>query len=135
MARPPLTVVASNPGRGTAKTVLVVDDDPIQIGQIAMFLQSQGIDVTTENNGYAAVNSIKRIRPAIVVMDVRMPGLDGIEAAKIIANLQPKPKVILVSGYPESVFAANRQQVEAFAVIEKPIPLSTLLQFIRRALV
>ena len=78
--------------RVTAKTVLVVDDDPIQTGQIAMFLQSQGIDVTTENNGYAAVNSIKRIRPAIVVMDVRMPGLDGIEAAKIIANLQPKPK-------------------------------------------
>lgn len=135
MSRPPLTVVGNDhQPRAANRTVLVVDDDPIQTGQIAMFLQSQGIEVLTENNGYAAVNSIKRLAPAIVVMDVRMPGLDGIEASTLIAGLNPKPRVILMSGYPESVFAANRRHTDVFAVIEKPIPLPTLLQFIRRAL-
>lgn len=135
MSRPPLTVVGKNePAQPQKRTVLVVDDDPIQTGQIAMFLQSQGIEVVTENNGYAAVNAIKRIKPAIVIMDVRMPGLDGIEAARLIAGLVPRPRVILMSGYPDSVFAANRQHAEVFAVIEKPIPLSALLQFVRRAL-
>ena len=133
-ANPPVVPAKAEGTTSLNRLVLIADDDPIQTGQIAMFLQAQGIEVMTENNGYAAVNAIRRSKPAIVVMDVRMPGLDGIAAAKLIGAMDPRPRVILMSGYPDSVFSANRQQADVFAVIEKPIPLPTLLQFIRRAL-
>ena len=65
--------------------------------------------------------------------DVVLVPAQGGAPARILV-LVPRPRVILMSGYPDSVFAANRQHADVFAVIEKPIPLSALLQFVRRAL-
>ena len=46
---------------------------------------------------------MRREKPAVVIMDVRMPGLDGIKAAQLAANLDYKPKIILMSGYADQV--------------------------------
>ncbi|MCH7540381.1 MAG: response regulator, partial [Proteobacteria bacterium] len=66
--------------------MLVVDDDPLQADQIASFLQKHDILVAVETNGFAAVQTMKRLRPVVVVMDVKMPGLDGIEAARLASR-------------------------------------------------
>jgi len=71
--------------------VLIVDDDRQQAEQIASFLTRYGISVVQEDNGFAAVNTIRRVQPAVVVMDVRMPGLDGIGAAKLRPRWSPAP--------------------------------------------
>jgi len=114
--------------------VLVVDDDPLQADQIASFLQKHDISVAVETNGFAAVQAMKRLRPVVVVMDVKMPGLDGIEAARLASRLKPKPKIILISGYPDAVFRANQARVEVFAVVDKPVPLRLLVKFVEKAL-
>jgi CheY-like chemotaxis protein len=119
---------------GEKGVVLVVDDDPFQADQIASFLQKRGVSVTVETNGFAAVQAMKRLRPVVVVMDVKMPGLDGIEAARLASHLDPKPKIILISGYPDAVSRANRAHVEVFAAVDKPVPLPILVKFIRKAL-
>lgn len=82
---------------------MIVDDDRAQAEQIATFLSRFGISVVQEDNGFAAVNTMRRDKPAVVVMDVRMPGLDGIKAAQLAANLDYKPKIILMSGYADRV--------------------------------
>lgn len=116
--------------------VLVVDDDPLQRGEIVDFLQRQGIDVIAEKNGFAAFHKIKRTAPCVVVMDIKMPGLDGIHVSRLVRNLeqQPKPKVILMSGYPDYVYKAHQEEANVFAVIEKPVPLRALLRFVTEAL-
>jgi DNA-binding LytR/AlgR family response regulator len=67
-------------------------------------------------------------------MDLKMPGLDGIHVARLIEGLDPRPKVILISGYPEYVYRAHQEEIGAFAVIEKPLALKVLLRFILDAL-
>lgn len=114
--------------------VLIVDDDRTQAEQIATFLSRFGISVLQEDNGFAAVNTMRRLQPAVVVMDVRMPGLDGIKAAQLASNLDYKPKIILMSGYTDQVKRATEENLDVFAVVDKPLPLRVLVRFIQGAL-
>lgn len=114
--------------------VMIVDDDREQAEQIASFLSRFGISVTQEDNGFAAVNTMRREKPAVVIMDVRMPGLDGIKAAQLAANLDYKPKIILMSGYADQVKRATEEGLDVFAVVDKPLPLRVLVRFVQNAL-
>jgi CheY-like chemotaxis protein len=114
--------------------VMIVDDDREQAEQIATFLSRFGISVVQEDNGFAAVNTMRRDKPAAVVMDVRMPGLDGIKAAQLAANLDYKPKIILMSGYADQMKRATEEGLDVFAVVDKPLPLRVLVRFVQNAL-
>ena len=60
---------------------------------------------------------MRRLRPAVVAMDVKTPDLDGIEAARLASRLDPKPKIILISWLSGAVLRANRARVEVFAAV------------------
>jgi len=123
--------VAGAPAR---RSVLVVDDDAVQGGQLSRFLASQGIEVWLAATGEEALRRIRDDAPAVVLMDVKLPGRSGIEVAHEAALLERRPKVILMSGFPELVDAANRDGADIFAAVQKPVPLHLVLQFVRRAL-
>jgi CheY-like chemotaxis protein len=127
---------ANSPSNSTGQQplVMIVDDDREQANQIATFLSRFGISVALEDNGFAAVNTIRRDKPAVVIMDVRMPGLDGIKAAQLAANLDYKPKIILMSGYADQVKRATEEGLDVFAVVDKPLPLRVLVRFVQNAL-
>lgn len=114
--------------------VMIVDDDREQAEQIGSFLSRFGISVVQEDNGFAAVNTMRREKPAVVIMDVWMPGLDGIKAAQLAANLDYKPKIILMSGYADQVKRATEEGLDVFAVVDKPLPLRVLVRFVQNAL-
>lgn len=114
--------------------VLVVDDDDRQARTIMEYLQLQGIEAETASNGFAAINAAKRLHPALVLLDIRMPGLDGIEVTKHLQQARPTPKVILMSGFANSVQDANMAKLGVFAVVQRPIPLKVLASFVRRAI-
>ena len=120
--------------KGQQPLVMIVDDDVEQAGQIAAFLSRFGIAVAMEDNGFAAINTMRRDKPAVVIMDVRMPGLDGIKAAQLAANLDYKPKIILMSGYADQVKRASEEGLDVFAVVDKPLPLRVLVRFVQNAL-
>jgi DNA-binding NtrC family response regulator len=117
-----------------ARSVIVVDDDPLQRHQLIDCLSDLGIEVMQEEEGSSALVTIKRTHPAVVIMDVRMPVLDGIAAAQVIPTLGYHPKIILMTGDPDSLYRANTSKLDVFAVIEKPIPLRTLSRFVLKAL-
>ncbi len=119
---------------GQQPLVMIVDDDREQADQIGSFLSRFGISVKQEDNGFAAVNTMRRDKPAVVIMDVRMPGLDGIKAAQLAANLDYKPKIILMSGYADQVKRATEEGLDVFAVVDKPLPLRVLVRFVQNAL-
>jgi two-component system response regulator (stage 0 sporulation protein F) len=124
----------SGESRAVSTKVLVVDDDPLQQGEITEFLTRRGIDVIVADNGFAAFHEIKNTRPAVVVMDMKMPGLDGIHVSRLVSKLDYQPKVILMSGYPEYIYKAHQEDASIFAVIEKPVPLKALARFVTEAL-
>lgn len=118
----------------SSRSVLVVDDDPLQRIQLTDTLADLGIEVLQEEEGSAALETIRHARPAVIIMDVRMPVLDGIATAQAIADLDYKPRVILMTGDPESFYRANTTRLDIFAVLEKPVPMRTLSRFILKAL-
>lgn len=115
-------------------SVLVIDDDIAGAQTVVSYLRHGGLTARAESNGFAGVNTAKRLRPHIVLLDVQMPGLDGLETARLIKRAVPSTRIILISGHPASLVEANRDATVAFAVLEKPLPLPAILDFVRRAL-
>ena len=114
--------------------VLVVDDDREQVRQIASFLTHRGILTIGETDGGAAIQTIQRTAPMVVIMDVNMPELNGIETARLIAALPETPKIILMSGETDWIVEANSAGLDVFAVVDKPIPLRAVELFVRKAI-
>ena len=115
--------------------VLVVDDDLRQANVIAAFLQRRGIPSGTASGGGEALRFIDQYKPIVVVMDVNMPGMSGIDTVKALGRVTPSPKIILISGDPEKIRDANSAKLDIFAAVDKPIPLRMLEMFVRKALV
>ena len=121
------------PTTGTIQTVLVVDDDPAQRREIVTCLGDLGIKTIQAEDGVTAVEMMKTLHPAVVIMDIRMPRMDGVDAVRSMGGAG-KAKIILVTGDPTSLFRANTADLGVFAVIEKPIPLRSLSRFVLKAL-
>ena len=83
-----INMETSGESRAVSTKVLVVDDDPLQQGEITEFLTRRGIDVIVADNGFAAFHEIKNTRPAVVVMDMKMPGKKN-ESKKLILKVNP----------------------------------------------
>ena len=113
--------------------VLIVDDDPVLRVQISRYLTDQGYDCLEAEDGTQAIDALEAHHPEVVLLDIKMPDISGIDVAGIVADMEPQPKIILMSGYLDAVNEAKRANLKVFAVIEKPVPLRTIAQFLHRA--
>lgn len=114
-------------------SVMVIDDNPAEAETIGRYIARHGFQVRVESNVFAGINLARRIKPTIVFLDIQMPGIGGVEAASLVAGYLPGAKVILMSGYPEQLSHASRESVHAFAILEKPLPLPAIVDFVRRS--
>ena len=120
--------------RRDRRLVLVVEDDFLQREEIAEVLTRQGLRVLTADNGFAAMHQIRRSRPAVVVLDIHMPGLDGLQVVRLIHRLNYRPQLILMSGSTQHLARAHEEDFGVFAIVEKPILFPALTRFIREAM-
>ncbi|HNY87848.1 MAG TPA: sigma-54 dependent transcriptional regulator [Candidatus Hydrogenedentes bacterium] len=117
-----------------APHVLVVDDDPGQRGLVASFLQSQGFRARCAASGAEALAAAAEDPPALVVSDVRMPGMTGLELLQALKQALPALPVVLVTAYAEVRGAVGAMRHGAVDYLEKPIDLDELAALVRRAL-
>jgi CheY-like chemotaxis protein len=115
--------------------ILVADDEPIVAHTLVQILESEGYRAISVSNGKAAVEWAHRASPDLVICDVIMPGLNGIEAAKAIRQILPQVPVILFSGQAAAGSMIERAAGEgyAFEVLAKPIKPDLLLEVIRKS--
>lgn len=112
-----------------APTVFVVDDDTEACSELAEYLRGKGCSVVEFHDGLGAVNELRAHKPALVFMDIRMPLVDGIRAARRILSLRPETTVVLMSGYPKEVVRAMHAKevdLDALTVLQKPLHLQEL---------
>lgn len=113
--------------------VLLVDDQPLTRTGFRMILEeTPGIDVVGEaGDGAAAVRMASAVAPDVVLMDVRMPQMDGLEATRLIAAAAPGPRVLVLTTYDldEYAFAALRAGASGFLL--KDAPVNELVSAIR----
>ena len=113
--------------------VLVVDDEPPARERLrSMLLETEGFDVAGEaENGQRALELCDSLQPDIVLLDVRMPGIDGLEVARHLATQAEPPAVIFVTAFDE--YALKAFEVHAVDYLLKPFDRDRLLEALDRA--
>jgi len=117
-----------------ADTVLIVDDEPSIIQSLQGILTDEGFEVMAADAGSKALDIIKETIPDIVLLDIWMPDIDGIETLERIRELHPGLQVIMISGHGTIETAVRATKLGAYDFIEKPLSLEKVLLSINNAL-
>ena len=116
------------------KRVLIVDDEERVVQSIAGVLEDEGFRVAKAKSGEEAIKIFQQEEPDVTLLDIWMPGMDGIEVLKRLKWIAPECQVIMISGHATISTAMTAVKLGAFDFIEKPLSLDLLLMTIRRAL-
>lgn len=113
--------------------VLVVDDEPLARQRLRALLEDIGTStvVAEAGTGQDAIAAVAQERPDVVLLDIRMPGMDGLEAARHLAALPAAPAVVFTTAYGDHALAAF--QANAVAYLLKPVRQDQLAQALERA--
>lgn len=111
--------------------ILFVDDDPNQREMYRRRLERQGYEVDLAENADSAVEQLRAERPQVVVLDIAMPGRDGLSALQEFLDIDPSVPVIIHTAYPG--YAENFLSWAADAYIEKSADIDPLLTAIEDA--
>ena len=115
-------------------SLLIVDDEPSILQSLGGLLSDEGFDVTTAANGYEALKIIDTEAPDLVLLDIWMPGIDGIETLKEIKKENPTIQVIIITGHGTIETAVSATKLGAFDLIEKPLSIDKVIVAINNAL-
>lgn len=106
--------------------ILVVDDEPEVCEYLEDFLGRRGYEVSSAFNGKEALEKIKALRPHIVLLDILMPGMNGLEVLKEARTLDSRMGIIMVTAVQEETVAKQALAAGAHDYITKPIDLNYL---------
>jgi len=115
-------------------SVLIVDDEPSILQTLSGLLADEGFEVSTAANGYEALKIIDAESPDLVLLDIWMPGIDGIETLTEIKKENPTIQVIIITGHGTIETAVNATKLGAYDLIEKPLSIDKVIVAINNAL-
>ena len=116
------------------KRLLVIDDEPIVGKRLQQVFSKIGFEIETYTEPVAAMASMAAHPFDIVVTDLKMEGMDGLEVLRQAKAMNPAARVIIITGYASPDTAELAQQQGVFAFLAKPFRLDELKQVIFRAL-
>ncbi len=101
--------------------ILLVEDDEILLGVYSSFLINEGMNVTTAINGEIALEKLNQEKFDLLITDVKMPGLSGIQLIRQVKDIQPNLPSVIVSGHASVSEAAEAVNLKVFHFLRKPI--------------
>ena len=115
--------------------VLLADDEPLIRAGLATILQASGsITIVGEvSTGKQAVAEAQRLQPDVICMDIRMPDGDGLEATRLIQQLNPPPAVIVITTFDLDEYVFGALEAGACGILLKDSPMDALVEGVQRA--
>ncbi|WP_054032856.1 sigma-54-dependent transcriptional regulator [Desulfatitalea tepidiphila] len=113
--------------------VLIVDDEERFLKTTQTLLEKEGYKVFTAADGYKGLDALKDRRIDVVVLDVKMPGMDGVEVLKRIKAEHPLVEVLMLTGHATMETAIDGLKLGAFDYLTKPCDIATLKEKIMAA--
>jgi DNA-binding NtrC family response regulator len=109
------------------RRVLIADDDESVRQLLTAFFDKtyadRGYVIEAVADGTAAIEAVRRSPPSLVLLDIEMPGVDGVTALRAIRSMQPRVPVIMVTGNESRRTAAHVMELGAFSYMPKPVRL------------
>ncbi|MFA6637180.1 MAG: response regulator [Candidatus Omnitrophota bacterium] len=113
----------------SSKKILLCDDDERITHTLEGFFLAKGYDMATSFTGEDAIEKVSSDRPDLVIMDLKLPGMNGAEVSRKIKELKPDTKIIVLSGFREE-YSEELAKIPVEHVMEKPINMRELTQTI-----
>ncbi len=118
-----------------SKRILIVDDAAFMRMMIKDVLTKNGFEVVGEaENGLKAIEKYKELSPNLVVMDITMPEVDGIQAVKEIKKMDPNAKIVMCSAMGQQAMVIEAIQAGARDFIVKPFQADRVIEAVRKVL-
>ena len=114
---------------GATVKVLVVDDDRRMVKTVCDILKIKGFVTTFAFTGKDAIEMVREEKPDCVLMDIRMPGIDGVETLRMMQEIVPGLPIVLMSGCATDAQAEEAKRQGAYSVLTKPIDIEQILAF------
>ena len=110
--------------------ILVVDDDKRIVKTTCDILKIKGHDPIPAYTGEEGVEKVKDEKPDCVLMDIKMPGISGVEAMKRMKEIAPALPIVLVTAYATEDLMDEAKQAGAYAILSKPLNFQMILSFL-----
>jgi DNA-binding NtrC family response regulator len=108
-------------------SILVVDDDRAIRESLNSLLSDKGYDVFTVEDGHQAIDAVRQREWDIALVDLKMPGIDGLEVLREVTKISPNTRVIIITGYATVESAVEAMKQGAVDYIAKPFTVDELL--------
>jgi len=116
------------------KNVLLVDDHKPFRDSLAKILEGKGLRVFSANDGEEALDTLRKEEIHLVLTDLKMPRMDGVELLKVAKTIRPEVEVILITGYGTVDTAVTAMKDGAYDYIQKPFKPQEILKLVRKAI-
>ena len=113
--------------------ILLIDDEPDIVRVLSMSLKADGYDVIPAHSGVEGIEIFEKEKPEIVLTDIKMPGMDGIEVLKKVKSIEPESEVIIITGHGDIDNTIEALQYGASDFINKPVRDEALTIALKRA--
>ncbi|MGQ9509648.1 MAG: HD domain-containing phosphohydrolase [Thermodesulfobacteriota bacterium] len=114
--------------------ILIVDDEEVVCHILNKRLTMEGYLCTTSNNGKEALSQFYKESFSLIISDIKMPEMNGIELLKRVKAIHPKMKMIMVTAYPDIDMAVEAMRLGAYDFLIKPVDLELVVLSVKRAL-
>ncbi|MDX9788488.1 MAG: SLC13 family permease [Desulfobacterales bacterium] len=120
-------------GKNEKLKILLIDDEDRFRESLSKQLGLRGFDVLDVNNGEDAIKIVRHENPHVVILDQKMPGMDGIQTLKELKKIRPEVQIIMHTGHGSIESARVTGKHDVFSYLEKPCPLDELITAIKNA--
>jgi DNA-binding NtrC family response regulator len=113
--------------------ILLVDDEKDFVKSLSERLEMRDLNAGVAFDGEQALEAIKKERPSVILLDLKMPGMDGLEVLKLVKQAHPHIQVIILTGHGSEKDEEQARKLGAFDYLQKPVKMDHLLKTLKKA--
>lgn len=112
-------------------TILIIDDEQPTLQMLTLYLEACGHQVLSAENEVQGLEVFRRLNPAVVLTDIKMPGKDGFDVLRQVKAISPQTEVIVITGHGDKDLARQALDLKASAFFNKPLDTEALDETIK----